>query len=39
NEDGSMAKGEEIINFAKKYSMPIISIEDIIEYRLKKEIL
>ena len=39
NEDGSMAKGEEIINFAKRYSMPIISIEDIIEYRLKKEIL
>lgn len=39
NEDGSMAKGEEIINLAKKYSMPIISIEDIIEYRLKKEIL
>ena len=39
NEDGSMAKGEEIINFSKKYSMPIISIEDIIEYRLKKEIL
>lgn len=39
NEDGSMAKGDEIINFAKKYSMPIISIEDIIEYRLKKEIL
>lgn len=37
NEDGSMAKGEEIINFAEKYSMPIISIKDIIEYRLKKE--
>lgn len=37
NEDGSMAKDEEIINFAKKYSMPIISIEEIIEYRLKNE--
>lgn len=37
NEDGSMAKGEEIINFAKKYSMPIISIEEIIEYRLNSE--
>lgn len=33
NEDGSMAKGEEIINFAKKYSMPVISIEEIIKYR------
>lgn len=37
NEDGTMAKGEQIIDFAKKYSMPIISIEEIIEYRLKNE--
>ncbi|WP_323596680.1 3,4-dihydroxy-2-butanone-4-phosphate synthase [Aliarcobacter butzleri] len=37
NEDGSMAKGEEIINFAKKYSMPIISIEEIIKYRQNSE--
>ncbi|WP_152633102.1 3,4-dihydroxy-2-butanone-4-phosphate synthase [Aliarcobacter butzleri] len=37
NEDGSMAKGEEIINFAKKYSMPIINIEEIIKYRLNSE--
>lgn len=37
NEDGTMAKGEEIINFATKYEMPIISIEEIIEYRLKNE--
>lgn len=37
NEDGSMAKGEEIINFAKKYSMLIISIEEIIKYRQNSE--
>ncbi|RZV15055.1 3,4-dihydroxy-2-butanone-4-phosphate synthase [Aliarcobacter butzleri] len=37
NKDGSMAKGEEIINFAKKYSMPIISIEEIIKYRQNSE--
>ncbi|MCG3691921.1 3,4-dihydroxy-2-butanone-4-phosphate synthase [Aliarcobacter butzleri] len=37
NEDGSMTKGEEIINFAKKYSMPIISIEEIIKYRQNSE--
>ncbi|MDN5051054.1 3,4-dihydroxy-2-butanone-4-phosphate synthase [Aliarcobacter butzleri] len=37
NEDGSMAKGEEIINFAKKYSMAIISIEEIIKYRQNSE--
>ncbi|HJE02683.1 3,4-dihydroxy-2-butanone 4-phosphate synthase [Aliarcobacter thereius] len=36
NEDGTMAKGEQITNFAKKHSMPIISIEEIIEYRLNK---
>ncbi len=39
NEDGTMAKGEQIINFAKKYSMPIISIQEIIAYRLEKGIL
>lgn len=37
NEDGSMAKGKQIEIFAKKHSMPIITIEEIIEYRLKKE--
>ncbi|OCL85020.1 3,4-dihydroxy-2-butanone-4-phosphate synthase [Arcobacter porcinus] len=36
NEDGTMAKGDQITNFAKKHSMPIISIEEIIEYRLNK---
>ncbi len=34
NEDGTMAKGEQITNFAKKHSMPILSVQDIIEYRL-----
>ncbi len=38
NEDGTMAKGEQITDFAKKYSMPIISIEEIIEYRTKNKI-
>jgi 3,4-dihydroxy 2-butanone 4-phosphate synthase len=33
NEDGSMAKGEQIEQFSKKYDMPIISIEEIIKYR------
>ncbi len=33
NEDGTMTKGDDIINFSKKHSMPIISIKDIIEYR------
>jgi len=33
NPDGTMAKGENIKQFSKKYSMPIISVEDIINYR------
>ena len=37
NEDGTMAKGEQIEIFSKKYDMPIITIEEIIEYRLIKE--
>ena len=37
NEDGTMAKGEQITDFAKKYSMPIISIEEIIKYRQNSE--
>ena len=33
NSDGTMAKGDDIIKFSQKYSMPIISVEDIINYR------
>ena len=37
NEDGSMAKGDDLINFANKHSLSIGKIEDLIAYRLKKE--
>ena len=37
NEDGSMAKGQDLINFAKKHNLKIGKIEDLISYRLKKE--
>ena len=37
NEDGSMAKGQELINFAEKHSLKIGLIQDLIAYRLKKE--
>jgi len=37
NEDGSMAKGKDLFNFAKKHSLNIAKIEDLIAYRLKKE--
>lgn len=36
NEDGTMAKMPEIIAFAEKHGMPVVSIEDICEYRKNK---
>jgi 3,4-dihydroxy 2-butanone 4-phosphate synthase len=38
NSDGTMAKGDDIQQFAIKYSMPILSVEDIINYRKNKEL-
>ena len=37
NEDGTMAKGQNLLNFAKKHNLRIGKIEDLISYRLKKE--
>ena len=37
NEDGTMAKGNDLFNFAKKHKLKIGKIEDLISYRLKKE--
>ena len=37
NEDGTMAKGQNLLNFAKKHNLKIGKIEDLISYRLKKE--
>ena len=37
NEDGTMAKGHDLFNFAKKHKLKIGKIEDLIAYRLKKE--
>ena len=37
NEDGSMAKGKNLFNFAKKHKLKIGKIKDLISYRLKKE--
>ena len=37
NEDGTMAKGQDLFNFAKKHKLQIGKIEDLISYRLKKE--
>mgnify|MGYP001345002010 FL=1 len=37
NENGTMAKGQDLFNFAKKHKLMIGKIEDLIAYRLKKE--
>ena len=37
NEDGTMAKGKDLFEFAKKHKLKIGKIEDLIAYRLKKE--
>lgn len=39
NEDGSMARMPELIEIAKKHDLKIVTIEDLIEYRLKHESL
>jgi 3,4-dihydroxy 2-butanone 4-phosphate synthase/GTP cyclohydrolase II len=39
NDDGSMARLPELMNVAKKFDFKIISIKDLIEYRLKKDSL
>ncbi len=37
NEDGTMARLPELAKFAKEYNMKLISIKDMISYRLQKE--
>lgn len=39
NEDGSMARLPQLLEIAKKHSLKIISIKDLIEYRLKTDSL
>ena len=38
-EDGSMARVPELINFAKKLNLKIVSIEDLVAYRMKYDSL
>jgi 3,4-dihydroxy 2-butanone 4-phosphate synthase / GTP cyclohydrolase II len=37
NEDGSMARLPQLIDFCKKHNLKLISIADLINYRMKKE--
>lgn len=35
NDDGSMARAPEIVSFAQKFGFPVVTIEDLVAYRLK----
>ncbi|MBX9479339.1 3,4-dihydroxy-2-butanone-4-phosphate synthase [Yersinia enterocolitica] len=37
NDDGSMAHAPEVIEFAKLYDMPVVTIDDLAEYRQSQE--
>jgi len=37
NDDGSMAKGKQLLNFIKKHKLKMGKIDDLIAYRLNKE--
>jgi 3,4-dihydroxy 2-butanone 4-phosphate synthase/GTP cyclohydrolase II len=37
NDDGTMAKGKQLLNFAKKHKLKIGRIDDLIAYRLNRE--
>ena len=39
NEDGTMARLPDLIKVAKRFSLKLVSIKDLIEYRIKKESL
>jgi 3,4-dihydroxy 2-butanone 4-phosphate synthase len=36
NDDGSMAISEQITQFSKEHNMPLLSVEEIVQYRLSK---
>ena len=37
NDDGTMAKGKQLLNFAKKHKLKLGKIDDLIAYRLSRE--
>ena len=38
NDDGTMARAPEIVEFAKKFGYSVLTIEDLVEYRLAHNI-
>ena len=39
NDDGTMARVPQLMEFARKHNLKIVTIKDLIEYRMRKEIL
>lgn len=37
NDDGSMMRGAQILEFAKRFEIPVVSIDEIIRYRRRRE--
>ena len=37
NDDGTMARSPEVVTFAKQHDMPVLTIEDLVAYRLREE--
>ena len=39
NEDGTMSRRDELAAFSKKHAIPMVTIKDLIEYRIRHELL
>jgi 3,4-dihydroxy 2-butanone 4-phosphate synthase/GTP cyclohydrolase II len=39
NSDGTMSRRDELIRFSQEHDLPLITVKDLIEYRLKHEVL
>ncbi|MDR3442704.1 MAG: 3,4-dihydroxy-2-butanone-4-phosphate synthase [Legionella sp.] len=39
NEDGTMSRFNELVAFSKKHDIPLVTIKDLIEYRIRHEVL
>lgn len=39
NEDGTMSRFDELVTFSQKYNIPLVTIKDLIEYRVRHEVL
>jgi 3,4-dihydroxy 2-butanone 4-phosphate synthase/GTP cyclohydrolase II len=39
NEDGTMSRRDDLASFSKKHDIPLVTIKDLIEYRMRHEVL